>query len=375
MDNSAMSTRLASIFGLVFIVSMCGDRWPSQEATAACTTEVKIAAELGTLDDPASIREPVFVDVARLASGGWIVAEDGNDLIEYSSDGSFRRFFGSRGEGPGEVRWPTRVAVDASDSLWVSDNRGRAVIFGPSGNPTRTLIRPALFRIDGFTPSGLPYSMLTRDSGTPSPSPHLFGFVQVWSREGDPLHSLGPGHFDPRALGRIVLPLIPPQSQPVSDTGFLTPGGWKDWVVRWTPSVETAFVSAGSVWEKLGLGNEPSGPDDGHPISVITDGIDGSWVIGAIRRLGRDREAEVHQAAVGEGNRPESPLWRFSPVVRNAVFDGAVVHVTSDGAVTEGATFGEYPWGFASPEHFFTFHVLANGLIQIRIWKFRLTCG
>ena len=156
---------------------------PTHREAPPCVTDIQLRAELGRLGDSASVREPVFVDIAPLKNRGWVVAEDGNELIEYGSDGTFVGFFGARGEGPGEILSPTRVAVDAWDSVWVSEDRGRVVVFSPDGNPARSITHLGIFRIDGFTPSGLPFSMLTRDSGGVDPTPSFYRYAQVWNRE------------------------------------------------------------------------------------------------------------------------------------------------------------------------------------------------
>ena len=66
---------------------------------------------------------------------------------------------------------------------------------------------------------------------------------------------------------------------------------------------------------------------------------------------------------------------RQSPPVLNAVFDGAILHVTPDGTITGGTTFDEYPSGFAGPSQFYTFTETELGLIQIRIWEFEEDCS
>jgi hypothetical protein len=324
------------------------------------------------MDDPASVREPVFVDIARLPNGGWIVAEAGSDLIEYSPDGQFLGFWGERGEGPGELLSPTRVVLDASDSLWVSDDRGRVVVFDPAGRPTRTILSPDLYRINGFTPSGLPFTVLTRDSGRDTPEPLLFEFVQVWDREGEGMYALGPGEFDSGARGRVVMPLSPPQVLPLTDSTFLVPGSWRAWVHRWTRTREEPLTGADAAWSRLGLEGLPTLPEDNEPISITTAGDGGAWVIAAIRRMARDREEKL----VDPGpNAPRFPFRRFSPAVRNEVFDGALIHVSGTGDVTEGVVFDEYPWGFVDPDRFFTFRTTEEGLIQLRVWRYRLTCA
>ena len=52
------------------------------------------------------------------------------------------------------------------------------------------------------------------------------------------------------------------------------------------------------------------------------------------------------------------------------IYDGVIIHVTSDGRITGGTIFDEYPWGFASLNQIYTLTEAESGLIQIHIWEF-----
>jgi hypothetical protein len=339
-----------------------------------CVIEVRRKVSLGDLKDSVSVRIPLEVDVAEVPWGGWVVTENGNYVMEYAPTGAFRRTLGRRGEGPGEFLRPSMVAIDPTDSTWVSEKRGRAVIFGPDGHPARTLSSPLIYEIEGFTESGLPYAMLAKavPSGTSSLA---WRYIQVWSREGEPLFQLGPGHFAPDVRGRTIDLLVGDQSTFLGDTLVVVPTAWENWLTYWSASREWVSAPADSVWRTLGLDDPPDSFSDGRPVAVLSDGREGYWVLGIVRRLSEEQEEALVRSAPEVRGQSLDTFKRGSAPISNAVYDGALIHVTSDGSITSGTTFEERPRGFASPSQFYTFTETELGLIQIHIWEFEEDCS
>lgn len=338
----------------------------------SCLVEIRRRATLGGMGDPISVESTVDPFVAEIPWGGWVVTEAGNDVIEYGPDGQFNRTLGQRGEGPGELDRPWAVAVDPTDSTWISDRRGRAVLFGPDGLPGRTVLSPDLFQIEGFTESGFPYARLTKYSESSPTGEPTWGYIQTWSREGEPLVQLGPGGFAPDAQG---LPSVSSrgrvQSVVVGDTLGILSVSWEAWLTYWSASREWASVPADSVWRTLGLEGSPETPSDGRPVAVSSDGAGGYWVLGAVRRLSESEEDDL----IRRSEAPANMFYRGrSPPVRNAVYDGAILHVTAEGTITAATLFDEFPEGFASTSQFYTFTESEAGLIQVHIWEFKEDC-
>lgn len=116
---------------------------PVLAAGGQCRIQITEVARLGSLSDPASLIDPALVDVASLPDeSGWVVADDaGNAAHFYERAGNFVGAFVSSGEGPGEIRRPTRVVRDRTDSLWVSQPQRRSVVVGARGDG-RTIVSP-----------------------------------------------------------------------------------------------------------------------------------------------------------------------------------------------------------------------------------------
>jgi hypothetical protein len=317
------------------------------------------------------------VHVARSALIGWIVVEeDANVVLNYSDDGRFRGFIGKPGEGPGEVTAPANVAVDATDSIWISDVRGRVVVFGPDGAAGRTIVNPSIHAVDGFTPSGSPFSSLGQFGATPSEG--IRRYLQVWTRNGqNALVAVGPGAENLLDGGEPVPLPVPIQSTSLNDSVFLTPGGWHTWLLKWSPSGEEAIIRGDAVWQALGLADEPERAE-GQPVAVMKGAGHDLWLLGGIRRISVAGEVALRDSVAKDASLdPRSPKVQQSLKIANAVFDGVLLYVTVDGAavtVSAAATFPEYPWGFVDARHYYTFQELDNGLIHIRIWEFQRRC-
>ena len=341
----------------------------------SCRIEIKKRATLGKLEDPFSVEMPVMVFVADVPWGGWVVTERSREVLEYDVQGVYRRLLGRSGEGPGEFRHPSSVVVDPTDSTWVSDGRGRAVIFGPDGVYSRTLISANLFPIDGFTESGLPFSMLTKVAGI-SAEPPTWRYAQIWSREGERLSSLGPGHFTPAAQVGRTLELSPAfQSAVLGDTVAAVPGRGEFWLAFWSDSEEWAKIPTDSVRRALRQGRSPRSDRGGKPVAVTSDGRGGFWILGTIRRLSEAEEEDLVRKTAPPRGQVDPYFVRNSPSVSNEVQDGALIHVTPGGRITAGASFDERPWGFANSSQFFTFSEDEIGLIKINIWEFSHDCS
>jgi len=351
------------------------DVFPATEQADSCTITVEHVADLGSLDDPASVVIPLNVDLARVPWGGWLVTEDGKEILEYAEDGSFRRFFGSRGEGPGELSDPNAIEVDPSDSVWISNRRGRSVIFSPEGIPTRTIVEPGLHQVVRFTPSGLPMSFFVKaDMSNPS-APQSWPYFQLWSRTGEPLYQIGPGaKVAETSEVRVISSGTSNHYVSTSETSVFFPAGGDRAYFKWTPNTTDTVAFPRASWVPLGFepNREPAPGDGVH--GIIPDESGGFWVFGSIRRLSEKDEEELTEAAPQPGIETAAIFRRLSAGVRNAVFDGWFGHMTAAGEVTEAVVFQEYPWGFSGSDEFFTFHEDETGLVRIRVWRFVRSC-
>jgi hypothetical protein len=73
-------------------------------------------------------------DVATDSDGNIYILDAGFfRIVIFSSDGSFLRSVGRKGEGPGELIFPTALAVGEQGNIYVGD-RGKVVIFKQSGD-------------------------------------------------------------------------------------------------------------------------------------------------------------------------------------------------------------------------------------------------
>lgn len=79
----------------------------------------------------------------------------GKRVLEYDASGRHVRTQGRAGEGPGELRFPTAIAIGAGDSAWVFDV-GRITVYPAEGGTARTqraeirTFGPARVRSGGF---------------------------------------------------------------------------------------------------------------------------------------------------------------------------------------------------------------------------------
>lgn len=351
----------------------------------ACSLHVERVAELGALEDSISLTQAANMDVAPLPAGqGWVVTDLlGDFTIAYDAYGGFRGIYLPRGDGPGEIRSPARASVDATDSLWVSSNRGRAVIRGPEGEPGRTLTAPDLLPVEGHTPTGLPYSVQAKpemQEGRPVGAPHAV--AKILNRSGELLFSVGPANELPAEE-------ISPTSHNISmtfdlaainDSTFYAPGSWNvdAWVALWTVDGAQGVVSRETVLEATeGLDESLLSPRRGRAVGMQLDSEGGLWTIGSVRRLTDEQEEQLGEdlAASMEGDlTPTLPNVGFHPQIRNRVHRGVLARVKPDGTVTDLELLDEHPRGFADERHFFTLHETDAGLLRVHIWRFERRC-
>lgn len=73
-------------------------------------------------------------DLAGTPDGGVVVTDrQASRVLEYGPSGVHQATYGRQGEGPGELRSPTGVAVAGTDTVWVNDLRNRRLTGFPRG--------------------------------------------------------------------------------------------------------------------------------------------------------------------------------------------------------------------------------------------------
>ena len=383
--DGAASARLAFRAGVALVVMLpaCDVRRPSSTETASelgvqCRITTQLTATLGSVGDSASVRYAYGVDIANIPGLGWVVSEHRNEVFRYAPDGTFAGSLGTRGMGPGEYTLPLRLAVDPTDSLWLSDQSGRTIVFSPEGRPSRTITRAGLGPIDGFNERGDPYSIFFRPpiDAVEDPSQGAF-LARFWDRvSGNEVFSLGPANDRPGLAERDV-PVIGVGVSVIGDVVYVSQVAGNGWIVRWTRTGVDTVAKGDAI---LALARALTGGDailGGEPTGLARSGPDGFMITAAFRRLSAEEERALVQRTSAEmGMNVESVTASLSPEVRNEVFDGAILHVGWDGEVTAVTTFADYPAGFVSNSpHFFTFHRTASGLIETRIWRYDRECA
>lgn len=67
----------------------------------------------------------------------------GHKILIFNEDGKLLHGFGSRGDGPGELKCPSAVCVDCRDNIFVADNGNHKIsIFTPEGIPIQQIPFP-----------------------------------------------------------------------------------------------------------------------------------------------------------------------------------------------------------------------------------------
>ncbi|MCG6955435.1 MAG: hypothetical protein LJF04_05530, partial [Gemmatimonadetes bacterium] len=121
---------------------------PAAEVPVFATLDTVPGLRLGSLSGPEEEQFGSVRDLAVLSDGG-VAVLDGQavEIRVFGPDGSFRRTVGRKGEGPGELSWPSYMTALAGDSLAVWDSRGgRVTVFAPDGSLGR--VTPVAF--DGY---------------------------------------------------------------------------------------------------------------------------------------------------------------------------------------------------------------------------------
>lgn len=118
-------------------------------------------------------------------------------IAVFSLEGQFLSKFGKRGEGPGELNYPTHLALDARGRLLVTDSmNGRIQIFEPSGRYLGQIGRTG----DSTGHFGRPKGVAVDGSGHVYVVDALFDNFQIFNAQGDFLLAVGaagsgPGEF------------------------------------------------------------------------------------------------------------------------------------------------------------------------------------
>jgi hypothetical protein len=100
-------------------------------------------------------RVTVDAITGRLNGNLLVLDVHGQRVLEYDASGRHVRTQGRAGEGPGELRFPTAIAIGAGDSAWVFDV-GRITVYPAEGGGARTqragirTFGPARVRPGGF---------------------------------------------------------------------------------------------------------------------------------------------------------------------------------------------------------------------------------
>ena len=158
---------IKNVFGLLVFCAACGGlSKPSQAVIDTLPSGAVHVRNLGrgvwsrgagwTLKEVRQIGGGTSTDTLGL-DGIWDLAVDSRGRIYiaqsrtasvavYDSVGQFQGELGHRGDGPGEFRFPSKLAIDAGDSLWVMDLGARRVsVFRPDGSIDRSYSRPKAF--------------------------------------------------------------------------------------------------------------------------------------------------------------------------------------------------------------------------------------
>lgn len=329
------------------------------------------------MEDAASVRGVWGIQVARLSAGGWAVAEftgpgpASTNVLQYDGAGAFEGYLGVAGSGPLELSSPLGVVSDPTDSTWVADRRGRWIVFGPDGEPARALQAPTQGPIHGFTPSGLPFqvhrTMEVTDDGSQAADP----LVMIWSRDGEPAETAGPGSEFVRAggaAGRSSRESL----LALNDSVFVYPRSrsfaGEEGVPKWSGESKSLWISFDSLFANVDL--EEGLADSVSLGHIASDGEGGFWLLGFVRRLSSD---DTRALAEELGIRPA--IFGNEPRLKEATFDGIIWHIGGDRSVTASRVINEFPEGFSGENEFFVLQEDATtGLRTLRVVGLGLAC-
>jgi 6-bladed beta-propeller len=164
--------------------------------------ELQQALVIGEMDGPAAFGRIMDVKLGR--RGRVYVADDlRHAVFVFDSVGRFVRSVGRRGNGPGEFQAPWRIALDASDSLFVWDvSLARVSVYAPDLSHARDFRLPPHWLVNtmAFQPDG---TLLVSAYGAGEA-----GVLHVVSRDGSVRRTFGPrppageyGGFESSLLG------------------------------------------------------------------------------------------------------------------------------------------------------------------------------
>ncbi len=173
-----------------------------------------------------------IMSVDMLSSGALVVADDMNHRVSvFDSTGEYVGDLGRPGRGPGEFQSPWRIAVDASDTIFIWDAAAaRVSVYGPDLEHARDFRVPAHWLIN---------SIVFHDDGDLIVAAYGHGEaagIHQLSRSGELERTFGPtivddpdlGNYGPSLLGgtmtRSATGLVYSQKSPYSIT-FMTSAG------------------------------------------------------------------------------------------------------------------------------------------------------
>ena len=129
--------------------------FPDLLLAAPQSFEFMHVVRLGSVDGPDALAgEPR--ELVRDSGGRYYMTEwrGGERVLVFSPAGRFDSELGRAGDGPGEFRNATGLAVDAGDSLWVVDRAARRTsVFTPAGIYARSFRTPGAWTIE-IMPNG-----------------------------------------------------------------------------------------------------------------------------------------------------------------------------------------------------------------------------
>ncbi|MBT8395455.1 MAG: hypothetical protein KJN92_00755, partial [Gemmatimonadetes bacterium] len=124
---------------LLSVVSLCASGCGTPPPSIPTATEWSLSEELSIGSLHGENGQPVFgwvTSVVGTPDGGVVVKDaQGPRLLHFSSTGDFLHEIGGEGEGPGEFRAISGLAVLPNGDFLVGEPRKGLLFFGPDGTP------------------------------------------------------------------------------------------------------------------------------------------------------------------------------------------------------------------------------------------------